>query len=290
MNDELIIVTGASGKLGSRIIAELLNQLPADRIVASTRDPGKLDDIKCRGVQVRQGDFTDRKSLEAAFAGVSQLLMVSSNAQAHGGNAIAQHGVAIDVARAAGVRRIVYTSHMGASAISAFSPMHAHAATESMLRESGIAWTALRNGFYAETLPMVIGDAAVSGVITTPPDGKVAWTTHDDLAKAAAYVLTHEGSFEGPTPPLTASATADFTDVAGTLSGLYGRQIRHRIISEAENAAILAQKGVPLGAVGIMLAMYRAANDGEFSAVDPTLGKILGRPPTSVQDFLAERI
>jgi len=85
------------------------------------------------GVRVRHGDFEDPKSLQHAYEGATQLLMVSSNAGASGGDPRAQHRTAIDAARHVGARRIVYTSHMAASATSAFPPMHDHAATEAML-------------------------------------------------------------------------------------------------------------------------------------------------------------
>ena len=142
-----------SGKLGSRVVECLLGDPSAGPIAVSTRDPDKAGDVARRGVRVRRGDFGDPDSLPSAFEGASQLLIVSSNAAAHGGDPIAQHRAAIDAAQAAGVHRIVYTSHMGASHSSAFAPMRTHAATEDMLRTSGMEWTALRNGCRHSTDP-----------------------------------------------------------------------------------------------------------------------------------------
>lgn len=193
----MIVVTGATGKLGGRVVEELLARLPADQVGASVRDLVKAAALARRGVRVRHGDFDDPGSLAAAFEGASQVLIVSSNARAQGGDPLAQHRAAIDAARAASVRRIVYTSHMAVSASSAFPPMHDHAATEAMLREAGVGWTALRNGFYASTVPAMVGDAASSGVLAAPKDGKVSWTAHRDLAAAAAAVLLQDGRFEG---------------------------------------------------------------------------------------------
>ena len=283
----MIIVTGATGTLGHFIVEALLARLPADQIGASVRDPAKADAIAQRGVRVRHGNFAEPASLASAFEGASQLLLVSSNARAYGGDALAQHRAAIDAAKAAGARRIVYTSHMGASASSAFAPMHDHAATEAMLRDSGIAWTALRNGFYASSLAMMIGDAAKSGVLSAPRDGKVAWTAHRDLGAAAAAVLAEEGRFEGPTPPLTAAAALDLADIAAVLADLHARPIARQIISDDEQAARMAARGVPPTAIAITLGLYRAARDGEFAAVDPTLATLLGRAPTTVRETLA---
>jgi len=283
----MIIVTGATGQLGRQIVEQLLDLLSADQIVATSRDPTKADALLARGVQVRRADFAEADTLASAFEGGSQLLLVSSNAQAYGGNSLAQHRTAIEAARAAGVRRIVYTSHMGADAVSAFPPARGHAATEQMLGESGLAWTALRNGFYANTVTRVMGDAAASGVIETPQDGKVSWTDRGDLAAAAARILVQEGRFEGPTPPLTASQALDFADVAATLADLHGRPVEWRMISDEDQAQRIRANGAPPIVVDLMLGMYQAARAGEFMAVGPTLATLLSRSPTTLREVLA---
>src|SRR5690606_3806064 len=125
----MIIVTGATGQLGRAIVENLVRRVPAEQVGASCRDPEKASALVALGVRVRRGDFEEPASLAHAFEGATQLLLVSSNARARGGDALAQHRRAIEAARRAGVRRIVYTSHMAASASSAFPPMHDHAAT-----------------------------------------------------------------------------------------------------------------------------------------------------------------
>ncbi|MBC7769360.1 MAG: SDR family oxidoreductase [Phycisphaerales bacterium] len=283
----MIIVTGATGKLGRQIVEALLAKLPAEQVGASARDLEKANDLAQRGVRVRRGDFSDPHSLIAAFEGASQVLIVSSNARASGGDPLAQHRAAIDAARASGVRRIVYTSHLGVSSSSAFPPMHDHAATEAMLRDAGIAWTALRNGFYASTVPTMIGDASSSGVLAAPQDGKVSWTTHSDLAEAAAAILLQEGRFDGPTPPLTASEALDLADIAGILSDLHGKPIERRIITDDEQAAAMTERGAQQGAVDATLGLYRAARAGEFAALDSTLATLIGRNPMRLRAVLA---
>ena len=283
----MIVVTGATGTLGNLIVEALLACLPADQVGVSVRDPAKAEALVRRGVRVRRGDFAEPASLISAFEGAAQLLLISSNARASGGNALAQHRAAINAAKAAGARRIVYTSHMGASASSAFAPMHDHAATEAVLSDSGLAWTALRNGFYASSLAMMIGDAASSGVLAAPQDGKVSWTAHCDLAAAATAILIEEGRFEGPTPPLTAAAALDLGDIAAVLADLHARPIAREVIDDDKHAARMVANGVPPTAIAITLGLYRAARDGEFAAVDPTLATLLGRAPTTLREMLA---
>src|SRR4051794_27749047 len=130
----MIIVTGATGQLGRSIVEQLLQRLPAQQVGASARDPQKAAGLSQLGARVRQGDFAQPNTLAHAFEGARQVLLVSSSAAPSGGDTLVQHRDAIAAARSAGVRRIVYTSHMAASPSSAFAPARNHAATEQLLR------------------------------------------------------------------------------------------------------------------------------------------------------------
>ncbi len=283
----MIVVTGATGHLGREIVKKLVGLVRAERVGASVRDPGKADDLRALGVRVRQGDFGNPEGLKHAFEGATQVLIVSSNARASGGDPLAQHRSAIAAARAAGARRIVYTSHMAVSDGSAFPPMLDHHATEAMLRESGLAWTALRHGFYGASGIAMMGDALETGVLAAPADGKVSWTAHADLAEADAAILAHEGSYDGPTPPLTGARALDFGDLAALASEVLGRPIRREVITDDTLKARMAARGVPDGATRIALGLYIAARNGEFSAVDPALERLLSRPPLDMRDLFA---
>lgn len=287
----MIIVTGASGQLGHAIVKALVGRVPADRVGASVRDLGKAGELAALGVRVRRGDFADPASLSHAFEGATQVLMVSSNARAYGGDSHAQHRSAIAAARAAGARRIVYTSHMAVSPTSAFPPMWDHAANEELLGQSGLAWTALRHGFYAASGLGFMGDAPQTGVLAAPADGEVSWTAHADLAEAAAVILAgQEGRFEGPTPPLTGSEALDLAGLAGIASELLGRPVRRQVTADDELRAKMAARGAPPPVADIALGFYRASRAGEFATVDPTLGQLLRRAPTTMRDVLAEKL
>ncbi|RKI74022.1 SDR family oxidoreductase [Corallococcus sp. AB049A] len=285
----MIIVTGATGQLGRLIVEQLLTRVPVDRVAVSVRDPEKAQDLAARGVRVRAGDFARPQGLAQAFEGASQVLIVSSNASAYGGDPLAQHRAAIDAAKSAGARRIVYTSHMAASPTSVFPPMLDHAATERMLEASGLAWTALRNGFYASAALLQLEQAMKTGVFEAPANGKVSWTGHADLAEAASVILAEEGRFNGPTPPLTASQALDFAGLCDLASGVLGRPIRYATVPEAQVRAKLEAAGLPAARIAIFLGLYRASHAGEFAAVDPTLKQLLGREPTSMRELLAQK-
>jgi NAD(P)H dehydrogenase (quinone) len=286
----MIIVTGATGKLGELIIRDLVDRCPAGQLAVSVRDPAKAKALSELGVRVRHGDFTQPNSLVHAFEGATQLLFVSSGAQAHGGDPIAQHRAAIDAAKAAGARRILYTSHMGASANSCFPPMHVHAATEAMLAQCGIAWTALRNGFYASRAIRESDNARQTGTIVAPEDGKVAWTTHADLGGAAAAILANEGCFDGPTPPLTGAEALDFADIAAIMTDLLKRPISRTVVSDSEFENQAVRRGLPAAMAKMSVGFYAAARAREFSIVDPTLERLIGRRSQTVREQISLEI
>jgi NAD(P)H dehydrogenase (quinone) len=281
----MFIITGATGRLGSQIVDHLLDRVPAAQVGVSVRDPARAPELAARGVRVRRGDFTDPASLAAAFEGATQVLVVSADAT--GRDAVAQHRAAIDAARAAGARRVLYTSHQGAAADSLFEPMPDHAATEAYATGAGIPFTALRNGFYASTVPLLLGRALETGELVAPADGPVSWTTHADLAEAAAVVLTEEGRFDGPTPPLTGPAALDLADVAGLLTQLTGRTVRRVVADDEEWTAALIARGVPEAQARMLLGMFAASRRGEFATTGPALAALLGRPATPLSTVLA---
>lgn len=282
----MIVVTGATGKLGKLIVEELALRMPTNEIGVSVRDPGKAAELQGRGIRVRKGDFAQPHSLHQAFEGASQLLLVSSNASAFGGDPLAQHRAAIHAAKAAGVQRIVYTSQIASNPISAFPPARDHAATEVMLAESGIAWTALRNGFYADSAPFFMGREWQKGKIAAPADGKVSWTAHSDLAAAAVAILTGVKAFNGPTPPLTASAALDLADLASVASSMMGFPVAREVLSDEAFAAQAKQFGLPEGFVRMSLGYYEASRRGEFTKVDSTLKELIGRQPQTMREVL----
>ncbi len=284
----MIVITGATGKLGKLVVDELTSRIPASEIGVSIRDPRKAKNLQERGIRVRLGDFAQPDTLPHAFEGASQLLMISSNARAFGGDTLAQHKAAIHAAKEAGVERIVYTSQIASSPSSAFPPGHDHAGTEVMLAESGLAWTALRNGFYADSALMFMGPEWQKGKIVAPRDGKVGWTAHTDLAAAAAAILTGVMTFDGPTPPLTGAEALDLAGLASVGSRLIRMPIARETVTDEAFAAQMKQLGLPEAVVGISLGYYEASRRGEFDKVDSTLEKLIGRQPKTMHDVLAK--
>lgn len=281
----MIVITGATGALNGATVQHLLKLVPADDVAVAVRDVAKAQRFTDLGVQVRHADYAEPNSLPAAFTGADQLLLVSSSDP--GADAVSLHRAAIDAAVSADVGRILYTSHQGAAQDSPFRPARDHAATEQLLSTTGVAWTSLRNGFYAHSLNFVMGPWQETGVITVPADGPVSWSARDDAAEAAAVILASNGAYDGPTT-LTARAAPTFEAIAEIASEVAGRTIERVVMDEDEWIAGQIAAGQPEFMARFSLGIYQAAHQGFFAGVDPLLGTLLGREPRTVRDLLTQ--
>lgn len=280
----MIVVTGATGRLGRAVIEGLADRVPTDQLGVSVRDPAKAADLAARGLRVRRGDFADPDSLATAFEGANQMLIVSGPADP------APHRAAIDAAKAAGVERIVYTSHQAANLDSLFSATRGHAATEQDLADSGVPFTALRNGFYASTTTFMLRSALETGELILPEDGPVSWTAHRDLVDAAVLSLTEPGRLDGITPALTGPELLDYAEAAAIATDLTGRKITRVTVPDEEWKQAALARGMPDHLAELTLGIFAAARHGEFAAVDPALPSVLGRPATTLHEVLATEL
>ena len=279
----MIVVTGATGKVGRAITDRLLDRVPPEQVGVSVRDPAKAAELAERGVRVRRGSFDDPASLAHSFEGARRVLIVSVNSI--GPARVAMHRTAIEAARDAGAERVYYTSHAGAAPASPFAPMADHYATEEILHSAGVPGTALRNGFYAESAVMFLGNAGETGELAAPEDGPVDWTTHEDLADATAAALADDELGE-PVLTLTGSETVDLTGIAGLASELTGRPIRRVVVGDDEYRDRMVERGLPSERASMLLGIFQASRQGGFTAVSPTLERLIGRPPTPLREYL----
>lgn len=279
----MILVTGATGHFGRAAIDFLLQKIEPGGLAALARDPHKAADLTARGVAVRTGDYFDDDSLVEAFAGVDELLFVSSSVLE---NRVRQHKNVIDAARAAGVNRIVYTSVLHPPADPYFKPGLDHLATERLLRDSGIDYTILRNGFYLEIFPMLIGGALASGKIAFPGgDGKLTSAPRVEMAEAAANVLTGDGH-AGKVYEIGSEQPVSLTDAAAALSDLSGRPIEYVDIPLADFRAELVKTGTPPPVVEMYAGIAEAVKHDELNFPSADLERLLGRKPAGLKEFL----
>jgi uncharacterized protein YbjT (DUF2867 family) len=179
---------------------------------------------------------------------------------------------------------------MGSNPASPFAPMVDHAATEAALRDSGVPFTALRNGFYAASGVMLLDHALKTGELAVPEDGPVSWTAHADLAEVTALALTDGGELDGLTPALTGAEAIDMAGMAEIASELTGRTIRRTVVSDEAYRAGLVAHGVPEPAADLLVGVFAASRQGEFAEVDPALARLIGRPPVSFREYLATAV
>ena len=230
-------VTGATRELGRLIIARLKGKAEGEAIVALARNPSRADDL---GIEVRQADYDDRSSLDAALKGVDTLLFFSASEI---GKRVSQHRNIIEAAQAQGVGRIVYTSLLHADQ-SPLSLADEHRQTEAMLAASGIKATILRNGWYTENYASSVQAAVAQGALTgSTGEGRISSATRADYADAAVAVLTSDGH-DGRTYELSGDEAYTLADLAAGVSRQTGPEIPYRDLPRDDYAQILKSSGL----------------------------------------------
>ncbi|WP_108462632.1 NAD(P)H-binding protein [Devosia naphthalenivorans] len=278
--DQALLVTGAGGKLGRLAVEELVAR-GATKIIAGTRDPAKLTDLGSN-VEVRRIDFDDLASLEAGFAGVDRLLLISTDGI---GKRVAQQTAAIEAAKAAGIKHIVYTSAPAARPDADAGVVPEHFWTEVALAQSGVDFTILRNHMYAENnlgnINQVIASGQLFGLIG---DRGTAYVTRADTARAAAGALLLA---EGKTiEDVTGPAPVTNEDRAALYSELGGKPVRSIAVTPAELRAGMVSAGVPEGFADVLVAFQTDAVLGHHGVVTDVVERYSGRKPQAFAEFL----
>ncbi|ROP38681.1 SDR family oxidoreductase [Saccharothrix texasensis] len=261
------LITGATGHLGSLILRHTLARVPADRLAVSVRDPEKAEGL---GVEVRPGDFDG--PLADTFAGVETVLMVSVDGPDE--IRVRRHLDAVRAAVDAGVRHIVYTSVTDADT-SPLALARVHKATEEAIRATGVPFTFLRNGMYHENyLPHGPGP-----IVSATGDGRIASASRDDLALAAAVVLTTPGH-ENAVYELTGPRAWSFDELAA-LAGT-----THQKVGAADRVTALKGFGLPDFVAELLADIEVNIGRGALAEVRPDLEELIGRAPRTIEDAL----
>ncbi len=283
----MILVTGASGQLGQIVIEKLSEKIPTNQIAAMVRDAAKAEYLTAQGINVRVGDYHNTESLEAAFQGVEKLLLISSN---DFNDRLGQHKKVVDAAVKSGVKHLFYTgvtmNDINSSPLKAF--LEDHYLTENYIKASGLTYTFLENGLYAEVIPMFLGENITeTGVFFPAGDGKVAFAARKDLGEAAANVLLGNGH-ENQTYRLTGSASHSFDELAHILSELSGKNVAYISPEPEVFVETLKQFGLPEHIIQMSLGFALGMKNNDFDKSYDTLEMLLGRNPTTLKDFVKE--
>jgi uncharacterized protein YbjT (DUF2867 family) len=280
--EELIAVTAATGQLGRRIAARLVDQGVAPRLVV--RDPARAPRLP--GAEVVAAAY-ESDAFSPALRGVGTLVLISASEAA---DRVSLHTAAIDAAVMAGVRRIVYVSFLGAAADATFTFARDHWHTEEHLRATGVAHTILRDSLYLDVLPYFASRPAVGRdwVLRGPAgDGRVAAVARDDVADVAVGVACAEDDrHDGRTYDLTGPRAMTLGEVAAELSHAAGCTVTYHAETLEEAYASRAHYGAPAWEVAGWVTSYAAIATGEMDVVTDAVATLAGHPPMSLSEFL----
>lgn len=278
-----IVVTGATGQLGRLVVGELLERVPAGEVVAVVRDEARAADLVARGVGVRVADYTRPDSLRDAFRAGDRVLLISSNAMEHN---TAQHAAVIDAAVAAKVALLAYTSVLGGPKAT-FRIAAQHIATERLIRDSGLPYVLLRNGWYNENYSGNVGLVLKAGaVLGSAGEGRVASASRADYAAAAAVVLAGSGH-EGRVYELSGDTAWSLAEFAAEVSRQTGRTIPYTSLAADAYIKLMVDAGVPEAAAEGVADADLAIARGELAATGGDLRGLIGRPSTPIADSIA---
>jgi NAD(P)H dehydrogenase (quinone) len=279
-----ILVTGATGKLGSKVVDTLLKTVTASELVVSVRNPEKAEALRARGVEVRHGDFDLPETLDSAFSGIDRLLIISADGDNE--TRIRQHANAVTAAQRAGVKFIAYTSLVNATeSQNLFAPTHK--ATEAAIVNTGIPYSFLRNNWYLENeIPSIQGVLAGAPWVTSAEDGKVGWAPQQDYAEAAAAVLTGDGH-ENSVYELSGRLLTQ-EEMAAALGEVIGKEVAVQQVDDATYADIMKGVGVPDFLIPLVVDIQKSIRENTLTVESNDFEKLLGRPATPIGEALKQ--
>ncbi len=283
----MIAVTGATGNLGRLVIEHLLDRgvSPSD-VVAAVRSPEKASDLADRGVEVRKADYDEPETLSSAFEGIDRLLLISSSEV---GQRVTQHQNVVDAAVENDVEFLGYTSILRADS----SPLQMaaeHKATEEAIRDSGIPFTLLRNGWYIENYTEQIDQALDQGAFVGSADGgRISGATRSDYAEAAAVVLTEDGH-EGDVYELGGDEAFTMEELAEEVSRQSGTEVVYQDLPEDEYKQVLVDVGLPEGYAEVLADSDSGIADGHLYTESDDLHQLIGHRTTPLSEAVADAL
>lgn len=279
-----ILITGATGELGSKVVETLIKTVPVSQLVVSVRNPEKAEGLRTRGVEVRHGDFDKPETLDSAFSGIDRLLIISTFGDHE--TIMRQHTNAVVAAQRAQVKFIAYTSVTNASQSKFFlAPLHR--AREEAILKTGIPYSFLRNNWYLENeIGSIKGAMAGAPWITSAGEGKVGWVLRQDLAEAATNVLTGEGH-ENTVYELSGKLMTQ-EEFVSALGEVLGKEVPVQHVDDTTYANMMKGAGVPEAYLPMLENTQKGIRDGGLEIESNDLEKLLGRPTTPINKALSQ--
>ncbi|RKH61800.1 SDR family oxidoreductase [Corallococcus llansteffanensis] len=276
----MFVVTGATGKLGQFVVEGLLKKVPASQVAVAVRDPDKAKAWAARGVRVHRVDYSQPASLEGVFSKGDTVLLISANEV---GKRFPQHSAVTAAAKKAGVKLLAYTSILRADT-TGIALAGEHKATEQTIRDSGVPFVFLRNGWYLENDTEQLAPALEYGVVQgSAKDGQLAAASREDFADAAVAVLTGTGH-ENRVYELAGDTAFTRSEYAAEVSRQSGKKVAYVDLPVPEYAAALVKVGLPKPFADILADADAGLARGELNDTSHTLSRLIGRPTTKLAD------
>ena len=282
-----ILVTGATGHLGSSVIETLLKKISSNRISIITRKEEKQKEFAAKGFNAFVGSYDDVAALEKAMAGVDTVLLISSGDQ---GDRMQEHKNVVDTAKKMGVKGIAYTSRcLHDRSTLANKLMVEHFETEDYIKASGLGYTFFRNILYMDAIPQFIGGKAAleRGIFLPAGEGKVAFALRSEMGEAMANVLLNEDCTH-KIYNFTGDKVYSFYDIAAALTELSGKEVKYTHVEESAFAEMMKQRNVPEPGIQKIIDFITDIMHNQEADMYDDLEKTLGRKPVALKEGLKE--
>ena len=281
-----ILVTGASGHLGRRVV-ELLLEQKVPNIIATTRRPERIKDLQAKGVEVRQADFDDELGLITAFRGAQRALLVSTDHIELPGRRGEQHKKAVRAFDKVGTKFLAYTSLLNPQG-SPVALAPTHVMTERAIAATRMDHVFLRNGIYMETLLATLSHAVQTGqLVDSRNNGLVSYVAREDCARVAAAVLLDHSMTGRFTLDVTGPQTVTSDLLASYAGEITGKQIKCLSLLPERLFKVMVEHGMSRAMAELFVSFDKAIALGDFAVVTDTVKRVTRRDPQSVREFLA---
>lgn len=282
----MILVTGATGNLGSAVIEQLLKNKSPEEIVCLARNEDKAQTLRDKGIQVIIGDLDDMESLQKAVQGINKVLLISTVDH----HRYQQHKNLIDAAKIAGVKYIAYTSALIKDVASSAVRTHleSHFQTENYIKETGLTYTVFRNSLYTDMIPIYVGkEVFEKGIYLPAGNGKVAYALRREMGEAIANTLVQTDP-ESRIYELTGSEMYSYEDVAEILSEIAGKDVHYTNADAVTFPDILKQLGVPERMIMVASGFTTDIRNQQYEIISSDLAQLLERKPKNLSEALME--
>ncbi|PJJ07329.1 NAD(P)H dehydrogenase (quinone) [Flavobacterium sp. 1] len=287
-----ILITGATGSLGSKVVNLLKEKTKIENIAVLVRDEKNelAKQYANDGIEIKIGDYANLESLESAFKGIDTLYFVSGGDD---NERATLHKNVVDTAKKAGIKHVLYTSALWKDQSNS-SPLanlvDSHLQTENCIKTSGITYTILKHNLYAEVIEMMIGDKSqllkTKTIYLPTANGLTSFVPKKDLAEAEVSILLNPSFYSNKILEFNGSEQITFSEIAKKISEIVKEPIQYISPEKIEFEEQMNKFGLPSHIIEILKTFSLAIANGEFDQQSNDLERVLGRKTTSLSEFL----